>query len=338
MLDSFADPYEIGTIIQPNRTRSLRAFGSQSLPMDSIGDQSPFFQPFQQVNREGFTGMLGENAVTRKNERENEALKKREAVFLRAKSEFAEAEKQLHKAVADYERATNSGKRGQGATLGDKQGYINNRGFYQPYLNRVPQLGDCPSEMTSQLPGAMVAPGSLIGTGPAIMGNSVGDRSSCAPAGSLVQVTSTQDVEKAKANWVGCRTNIAASKMNLQSDLTGMGLEACKTRAADRGAGGFGLMYSSGGNQCYVPSDQTPITDPNEIGYKTEFTPSTLTIQSANPGSANLLVAGPAIKLSASDSALSYGEVPSQCDNYDAVIMLTGATWGGNCNGQVKIN
>ena len=336
MLDSFADPYEIGTIIQPNRTRSLRAFGSQNLPMDSIDDQSPFFQPFQSVNREGFTGMLGENAVTRKNERENEALKKREAVFLRAKSEFAEAEKQLHKAVADYERATNSGKRGQGATLGDKRGYINNRGFYQPYLNRVPSR--CPSEMKEQLSGSMVAPGSLIGTGPAIMGNSIGDRSSCAPAGSLVQITSPQDVAKAKADWVGCRTNIAASKMNLQSDLTGMGLEACRIRAADRGAGGFGLMYSSDGTQCYIPSDEKPITNSNEIGYKTEFTPSTMTIQSANPNSANLLVAGPAIKLSASDSALSYGEVPSQCDNYDAVIMLTGATWGGNCNGQVKIN
>lgn len=289
-----------------------------------------------------FKGMLGENAVTRKNARELAAIRANEAAFLRSVSEYQSAQKVLDEQMKRYREATSSNdKAGSGAEVGGQQGFINSRGFFQRYADGKPPAF-CPPAPKFAISGNIGPVGSPIGSVNVLVGNDIGPKGACAPAGVNLQVTSVQDVSTMNDEWVGCFRDMASTGMRKQPDLTNAGQTACKTRAADRGTGNYGLLYEGGNIECYIGPDSARASRPSELGTKSVNYLTSVSIQAdTNSASVGLNGAGQ-LYAQSSSGAVSYTNGPQPgCvvngPDMGAKIAVNSATWGANCNGQVKI-
>ena len=293
-------------------------------------------------NDDQFKGMLGENAVTRKNAKELAALRAKEADFLRAVSEYQAAQKVLDEQTKRYREATSSNdKAGKGADVNGQQGFINSRGFFQRYSSGKPPAF-CPPAPEFTLKGRLGPVGSPIGSGGVLVGNDIGPKGACAPAGVNLQVTSVQDVANMNDQWVGCFRDVASTGMRKQSDLVNQGQTACKTRAADRGTGNYGLAYEGGNIECYIGPDSAKATRPTQMGTKDVPYLTSVSVP-ADTASASMGINGAGqLYVQSSSGAAAYANGPQpNCvthgSNMGAKISVSAATWGANCNGQVII-
>ena len=293
-------------------------------------------------NDDQFKGMLGENAVTRKNAKELAAIRAREAAFLRAVSEYQTAQKSLDELTKRYREATSSNKKaGKGAEVNGQQGFINSRGFFQKYTGGKP-AAFCPPAPEFSIGGNIGPVGTPIGSSGILVGNDIGPKGACAPAGVNLQVTSVQDVANMNDQWVGCFRDVARTGMRKQSDLTNAGQNACKTRAADRGTGNYGLVYEGGNIECYIGPDSARASMPTELGTKSiNYLTSASVAADTNSAAVGLNGAGQ-LYAQSSSGAVNYVNGPQPgCvvngPNMGAKISVDAATWGANCNGQVKI-
>lgn len=294
------------------------------------------------TNNGQFKGMLGDNAVTRKNAKELAAIRANEAAFLRAVSEYQTAQKTLDDLTKRYREATSSNKMaGKGVEVNGQQGFVNSRGFFQRYTSGKPPAF-CPPAPEFSIRGNLGPVGTPIGSGDILVGSDIGPRGACAPAGVNIQVTSAQDVATMNDQWVGCFRDVASTGMQKQQDLTNAGQVACKTRAADRGTGNYGLVYEGGNIECYIGPDSRNANSPSELGTKSiNYLTSVSIAADTNSASVGLNGAGQ-LYAQSSSGAVSYvnGPQPGCVVNgpdMGAKISVDAATWGANCNGQVKI-
>ena len=294
------------------------------------------------VNNDQFKGMLGENAVTRKNAQELAALRAREAAFLRAVSEYQTAQKSLDELTKRYREATSDNKKaGKGAEVNGQKGFINSRGFFQPYVTgNAPAF--CPPAPEFTLNGSLGPIGTPIGSSGVLMGKEIGPIGTCAPAGVNLQVTSVQDIAKMNDQWVGCFRDVAQTGMTKQPDLADKGQYACKSRAADRGTGSYGLAYEGGTVQCYIGPDGGRAADPAVLGTKSiPYLTNISVMADTNSAETGLNGAGQ-LYLQSSSGAVSYANAAkancvAQGPHIGAKISVDSATWGANCNGQLRI-
>ncbi|MAH20816.1 MAG: hypothetical protein CMB96_05215 [Flavobacteriaceae bacterium] len=310
---------------------------------------------------EGFTGSFGNSKANIVNQQEATQLNTQRKQFDRALSGYAGAQKQLMEEAQMF--VNNSSNDSASSKLKNqfirspsgRIGYVTDMNTYKLVPNpniwsSIQGKNGCPANYT-QVDYEVNLNGKLTGTDPNLfVGTAMQENQSCAPSANNLQVMGNTDPSFNKADWLGCYKNIAGN-FEQQSDLPDSDdLEVCRVRAADLGRSAFYINNS----HCYTAKSGVTVDTIKKSGELATVPRVSKVIferDSVDNGAFGIM----------SNSQFGLGTLPSGASNfgldvqnvemwdqfpgvegciansqYGGGINITSATWGANCNGQVK--
>ena len=310
---------------------------------------------------EGFTGAFGESQVNNVNQQEAQQLDAQRAQFDRALSGYAGAQKQLMEEAQMFvnnssnDDSVNKLKSKFVRSPDGQIGYVTDMNTYKVVSNptvwsSIKGKNGCPNDYTD-VEWHPNNSGPLTDTDPNLfVGKSMGNGQSCTPSAINLQVMGNTDPSFNKADWLGCYKNIAGN-FEQQSDLPNSDdPEVCRVRAADLGSSAFYINNS----HCYTAKGGVSVeTIKNSAQLATVPRVSKVIFQrdAVDNGAFGIM----------SNSQFGLGSLPNGSSNFGLDVQnvemwdqfpgvdgciansefggginVTSATWGANCNGQVK--
>ena len=313
---------------------------------------------------EGFTGAFGESQVNIKNANDAKKVEARRIQFDRAMSNYAGAQKQLMEEVQTFvNNSTNEGpatklKNQFIKTSKGQLGFVTDTNTFKyipnsKVMNSLMSNNGCPAQLNESnlTPDAIVpGQGSVTNTDPNLfVGKPMRENQSCAPSAINLQVMGQTDPKFNKAEWLGCYKNIS-SKFDYNADLPiSEDPEQCRIRSADQGSSAF---YINQG-KCYTSKNGITVEDIKNTGSlatKPLVSQVIFETDSVGPnGAFGIMNNGQFALGNLPDGANTYGENVKNPQMWEGIsglegcdsrkggsITVTGATWGSNCDGQVK--
>ena len=224
---------------------------------------------------EGFDGMIGPSAATKKTEKEIRELRKNEKQFNSKLSAYAMAHKHLMDTTQTFVSVTGTQKTGhsygnQNVQVTDTdgsihKGYVSSRGFFKPYesddvFNNTAGKNGCGSTTTVAVPGTYpiqeLSDGDVIESKPELFylkNSPMISGQGCGDEASNIQVTASLlgDIKYSAVSYPNC---FLTTNMIIQNDLVGdlATLENTSVRAADLGAPYFGVTTANDTPQGYI--------------------------------------------------------------------------------------
>ena len=323
---------------------------------------------------EGFTGAFGSSAANDRNNTQAQHVTQVRDDFDKARSQYANAQKTLMSETSMF--VNNSSDSGQGSQYRNKfvkmkngaMAFITDRNVIMPvdeivYEANKGKNGCNPTVVQVPFGPEEGAPPGILrkaGTDPNFfIGQPLKMGQSCAATNVNVQVLGATDPDANTSSWLGCRKEWNGLE---QQDISGMqqnaaqALERCRIRAADEGSAAYAIGASNYGGDygCYIAEKGVTAED---IIAKTQLgtiqkVSNTLQSESGGGLSAGVFLNGQVGMASefrpmhggvmldpAGANIKLWDKTPAfeDCDPaLGAVINVTGATYGANCNGQTN--
>ena len=310
---------------------------------------------------EGFTGAFGDSKANVRNQQQAQALDKQRAQFDRALSGYAGAQKQLMEEAQMFvnnssnESAVSKLKNQFIRSPNGQIGYVTDMNTYKvvpdpSVWTSIQGKNGCPKNYT-EVDYEVDISGPVTGTDPNLfVGKSMGKGQSCVPSAINLQIMGNTDPTFNKADWLGCYKNISGL-FDEQTDLPNSNdPEMCRGRAADLGSSAFYINDS----HCYTSKGGVTVKEIKNTGQLATVPRVSKVIferDSVDNGAFGIM----------SNSQFGLGSLPSGSNSFGkdvqnvqmwdqfpgvdgciansefgAGINVTSATWGANCNGQVK--
>ena len=314
---------------------------------------------------EGFTGAFGSSKVNVRNEKDATRIDAIRKEFDRAMSGYADAQKQLMEEAQMF--VNNSSNDGPASKLRGKLiktqkgtvGYVTNENTFKwvpdtDVLNSLYSKNGCPAEYEQvdlDINAKTPAHGNVTGSNPNLfVGTPMKKGQSCAPSSINIQVMGNTDPNFNKADWLGCyKLDSTSNNFNENTDLPKTdNPEICRVRAADLGSSAFYINNST----CYTAKNGVSVADiknTSTIAYRTKASKVLFTAPVVDNGAAGILNNGQLALGSLPTNATNFGaevQNPTPWSETPAIencgadigggITINSATWGANCNGQVK--
>ena len=195
------------------------------------------------------------------------------------------------------------------------------------------------------------AAGNVTGSDPNLfVGTPMKKGQSCAPSSINVQVMGNTDPSFNKADWLGCyKGSTVTNNFDKNSDMpTSNDPEMCRMRAADLGSSAFYINNST----CYTAKNGVSVADiqkTTSIAHTGKVSKVLFSTSTVDNGAAGILNNGQLALGSLPTTATNFGvdvQNPTPWSETPAIedcgadvgggITIKSATWGANCNGQVK--
>lgn len=314
---------------------------------------------------EGFTGAFGPSRANVRNEQDAERLTATRKEFDRAMSSYAGAQKQLmEEAQMFVNNSSNDGPtsklqgkliRGQQGTIG----YVTDKNIFKHVgspdtLQTLYANNGCPAvyeQSELDIKARVPSEGNVTGSDPNLfVGNSMKPGQSCVPSSVNFQVMGNTDPNFNKADWLGCyKESSVSSNFDKNDDMPNSDdPEMCRIRAADLGSSTFYINNS----QCYTAKSGVSVADIQKtavISHTGKVSKLLFSITDVDNGAAGILNNGQIALGSLPTNASNFGldvQNPTPWSETPAIedcgadvgggITIKSATWGANCNGQVK--
>lgn len=314
---------------------------------------------------EGFTGAFGSSKANVRNKEDAVRLNATRKKFDRAISDYAGAQKQLMEEVQMFVNNSSSdgpaskiqGKliRGQQGTIG----YVTDKNIFKHVgspatLKTLYANNGCPAkyEQTDlDIKARVPNEGNVTGSDPNLfVGNSMKPGQSCVPTSINFQVMGNTNPNFNKADWLGCyRGASVSSNFDKNADMPNSDdPEMCRIRAADLGSSAFYINNS----QCYTAKSGVSVADiqkTTDLAHTGKVSKVLFSTAAVDNGAAGILNNGQLALGSLPTSAANFGldvQNPTPWSETPAIegcgadvgggITIKSATWGANCNGQVK--
>ena len=314
---------------------------------------------------EGFTGSFGSSKANVKNEQDAATFNATRKEFDRAMSSYAEAQKQLMEEAQMFVNNSSSGGPAsnlQGKLIRSQQGTIgyvtdNNTFKYVGSPDTLKSLyanNSCPAkykQVDLDIKARIPNEGNVTGSDPNLfVGNPMKKGQSCVPTSVNFQVMGNTNPNFNKAEWLGCyRGSSVSSNFDKNSDMPNSDdPEMCRIRAADLGSSAFYINNS----QCYTAKSGVSVADiqkTTNIAHTGKVSKVLFTTTAVDNGAAGILNNGQIALGSLPTNATNFGldvQNPTPWSETPAIencgadigggITIKSATWGANCNGQVK--
>lgn len=333
----------------------------------SEGSPATFNTPISTTTNvvEGFTGAFGSSKANVRNEQDAASFNATRKQFDKAMSSYAGAQKHLmeeaqmfiNNSSSDGPTSKIQGKliRGQQGTIG----YVTDKNTFKHVgspdtLKTLYANNGCPAQYEQtdlDIKARVPSEGNVTGSDPNLfVGNSMKPGQSCVPTSINFQVMGNTNPNFNKADWLGCyKTSTISSNFDKNDDIPNSDdPEMCRVRAADLGSSAFYINNS----QCYTAKSGVSVADIQKtatIAHTGKVSKTLFSIPDVENGAAGILNNGQIALGSLPTSATNFGldvQDPTPWSETPAIencgadigggITIQSATWGANCNGQVK--
>lgn len=314
---------------------------------------------------EGFTGAFGSSKANVRNEQDAVRLNATRKEFDRAISGYAGAQKQLIEEAQMF--VNNSSNHGPASNLQGKLirtqqgtiGYVTDQNTFKHVgsgntLRSLYSNNGCPSkykQVDLDINARVPREGNVTGSDPNLfVGTSMKKGQSCVPTSINYQVMGNTNPNFNKADWLGCYSRSSmSSNFDKNDDMSNSDdPEMCRMRAADLGSSAFYINNS----QCYTAKSGISVADIQKtaiISHTGKVSKSLFSIPDVENGAVGILNNGQIALGSLPTNATNFGldvQSPTPWSETPAIencgadigggITIQSATWGANCNGQVK--